>query len=350
MQMTAQRIADLIQGTVDGNPEVIITQPAKIEEGGPGTITFLSNPKYAPYVYTTGASAILVSEDFVAEQPIRASLIRVPDVYAAVGQLLAWYAQANTPKSGISEHSFVHPSARIGEGVSIGHYAVVEADAVIGAGTILHPQTYVGRGASVGEQCVLYPGVRIGFECELGRACVLHGNAVVGGDGFGFAPQADKSYQKVPQIGKVILEDDVEIGANTTIDRATLGATVIRRGAKLDNLVMIAHNVEIGEDTAIAAQAGIAGSTKIGARARIGGQAGFVGHIQVADETMVQAQSGVAAAIKKPGTAVYGSPAIPYTDYLRAYAVFKKLPALYRQLNDLEKRLAKYEQPDHADQ
>ena len=344
MQTTVQAIADLVGGRIEGDPTVVITGPAKIEEGTPGTITFLANPKYTDYLYTTAASAVLVTQDFSPERPVAASLIRVSDVYGAISTLLAHFERSEAGRRKVSERASVHPSVTLGENVSIGDFAVVEAGARIGDNTTLHPQTYVGADARIGADCLLYPGVRVGHECELGDRCILHGNVVLGGDGFGFAPQENKRYQKVPQIGKVILEDDVEVGANATIDRATMGATVIRRGAKIDNLVMIAHNVEIGADTVIAAQAGIAGSTKIGERVRIGGQAGFVGHIQVADETMVQAQSGVAAALTEPGKAVYGSPAIPYTDYLRAYAVFKKLPALYRRINQLEKQLARYEQ------
>ena len=341
MQLTAQQIADLIDGTVEGNPAVVITGPAKIEEGTPGTITFLANPKYTEYLYSTAASAVLVASDFAADRPVVPTLIRVGDVYGAVGKLLARFEQANAATREISERASIHPSATLGHNVSIGAFAVVEAGATVADGAVLYPQTYVGRNAVVGTDSLLYPGVRIGHDCEVGERCILHGNVVIGGDGFGFAQQDDKSYQKVPQIGKVILEADVEIGANTTIDRATMGATIIRRRAKLDNLVMIAHNVEVGSDTVIAAQAGIAGSTKIGERVRIGGQAGFVGHIQVADGTMIQAQSGVAAALTEPDKAVYGSPAIPYADYLRAYAVFKKLPALYRRINKLEKELAR---------
>ena len=344
MQLTAQGIAELIDGRVDGDPEVVIAAPAKIEEGTPGTITFLANPKYNAYLYTTQASAVLVGRDFEPERAVTPTLIRVDDVYGAVSTLLAHFERANAATREISDRASIHPSATLGKNVSIGPFVVVEADAVIGDDTTLCAQTFVGKAVRIGRGCKLYPGVRVGHHCEIGDRCILHGNAVVGGDGFGFAQQEDKSYQKVPQIGKVILEDDVEIGANTTVDRATMGATVIRRGAKLDNLVMIAHNVEVGADTVIAAQAGIAGSTKIGERVRIGGQAGFVGHIQVADDTMIQAQSGVAAALKTPGAAVYGSPAIPYSDYLRAYAVFKKLPALYRKIHQLEKQLAQYEQ------
>ena len=341
MQLTAQQIAELIDGTVDGDPAVVITGPAKIEEGTLGTITFLANPKYTEYLYSTAASAVLVATDFAADRPVAPTLIRVDDVYGAVGKLLARFEQANATTREISERASIHPSATLGRNVSIGAFAVVEAGATVADGAVLYPQTYVGRNAVVGTDSLLYPGVRIGHDCEVGERCILHGNVVIGGDGFGFAQQDDKSYQKVPQIGKVILEADVEIGANTTIDRATMGATIIRKRAKLDNLVMIAHNVEVGSDTVIAAQAGIAGSTKIGERVRIGGQAGFVGHIQVADGTMVQAQSGVAAALTEPDKAVYGSPAIPYADYLRAYAVFKKLPALYRRINKLEKELAR---------
>jgi UDP-3-O-[3-hydroxymyristoyl] glucosamine N-acyltransferase len=247
-------------------------------------------------------------------------------------------AMASDVASGVEAGASVHPTARLGKNVSVGQFSVISENASIGDGTVLHPQVFIGKNVKVGSHCVLFPGVKVFHDCEIGDHCVLHANVVVGSDGFGFVPQADGSYRKLPQLGNVIIESQVEIGANTTIDRATLGSTFIRQGVKLDNLIMVAHNVEIGENTVIAAQTGIAGSTKIGKNCRIGGQAGFVGHITVADATQVQAQSGVAASVTEAGKALYGSPAIPYNDYLRAYAVFKKLPELYKKLNSLGKK------------
>ncbi len=243
--------------------------------------------------------------------------------------------------NGISERADVHPFATLGKGVSVGTFSILDEGSKIGDNTVLHPQVFVGKNVEIGKDCILYPGVKIYDRCKIGDHCVLHANVVIGSDGFGFAAQPDGRYSKIPQIGNVVLEDDVEIGANTTIDRATLGSTIIRKGVKLDNLVMVAHNVEIGENTVVAAQAGFAGSTKIGQQCRIGGQTGFVGHIDVAEGTQVQAQSGVAASVKKPGTAIYGSPALQYNNYLRSYAIFKKLPDLYKKIIALEKKLPK---------
>ncbi len=339
MNITANKLAEILKGTIEGNPEVEIFGPSKIEEGVEGTISFLSNPKYESYAYTTQSSVLLVSKDFKPTAPIKATLIRVEDVYAAVAVLLDHFGQKNHGFKGVNENAFVDASADLAEDVSVGTFSIVSKNAKVGDGTILYPQVFVDENVKIGKGCILYPGVKVYRDCEIGDNCILHANVVVGSDGFGFAPQGDGSFKKVPQIGNVVIENEVEIGANTVIDRATMGSTVIRSGAKLDNLIQIAHNVEVGQNTAIAAQAGIAGSTKIGKNCLIGGQAGFVGHIQIADGTKVQAQSGINKNIKEENTAIYGSPAMPYNEYLRSYAVFRRLPDLSRQVSDLKKAL-----------
>ncbi|MEM9992216.1 MAG: UDP-3-O-(3-hydroxymyristoyl)glucosamine N-acyltransferase, partial [Bacteroidota bacterium] len=317
-----------------------INRPSKIEEGGTGSITFLANAKYESYVYSTTASAILVSHDFQPKQVIMPTLIFVENVYASIAILLKHFEQIPSVKKGISSLAQVDAAAIVSEDSAIDAFAVVKAGATIGANTVLHAHTYIGEDVQVGAHCVIHPGVKIYRHCILGDYCVIHANAVIGADGFGFAPQADGSYQKVAQIGCVEIEDHVEIGANTTIDRATMGATRIGCGVKLDNLVQIGHNVEIGEHTVIAAQTGVAGSTKIGKNCQIGGQVGFVGHLKIADGTKIQAQSGIASPVKQPNTALFGSPAIGYRDYIKSYAVFKQLPDLYKRLSALEKQLS----------
>ncbi len=340
MQIAAKEIAQMLDGSLEGDPEVLISRPGKIEEGGVGTITFLANPKYEPFVYSKKASVILVNKDFQPNQEILAdAIIRVNDVYSAVAQLLEKFGKEFQPNGAISDKASVHASVKLPENVFVGNFSVIEKGAKIGQNVYIHSQVFIGENVEIGEGTILFPGVRIMHDCKIGSSCVLHPNVIVGSDGFGFAPQEDGTYKKIPQIGNVVIESDVEIGANTTIDRATMGSTFIRKGVKIDNLVMIAHNVEIQENTVIAAQAGFAGSSKIGKNCQIGGQAGFVGHIKIADGTRVQAQSGVASEIKEEGSAVYGSPALPYSDYLRAYAIFKNLPALYRRINDLEKEI-----------
>ncbi|MEM1323293.1 MAG: UDP-3-O-(3-hydroxymyristoyl)glucosamine N-acyltransferase [Bacteroidota bacterium] len=339
MQISAKELGVLLKGHLEGDPDVMVSAPSKIEEGRPGTITFLANPKYEPHAYTTKASILLVSRDFQPVQPIAATLIRVDDVYASLAFLLEQFGQQAEQQRVIAERASVHESAEIGEGVAIGEFTVVEAGSRIGANCTLYPQVFVGKNVVLGNNVTLYPGVKIYHDCQIGDNCVLHANVVIGCDGFGYVPQEDRSYRKIAQIGNVVIESDVEIGSNTVIDRATMGSTFIRRGVKLDNLIQIAHNVDIGEHTAIAAQAGVAGSTQIGQHCMIGGQAGFVGHIKVADGAKVQAQSGVAAPIKTENTAVYGSPAIDYSNYLRSYAVFKQLPALYKRISELERKL-----------
>ena len=339
MQISAMQLCHLLNGEIVGNPEVMVEKPGKIEEAGPGDITFLANPKYESFAYTTNASVILVSKDFVPKEPIRATMIKVEDVYACITFLLNKFGGKVETASGVSSQAFVHGSAELGKDVSLGHFTVVEEGVEIGEGTIVFPQVFIGKNAKIGKNCILYPGVKIHRDCIVGNNCILNSNAVIGGDGFGFAPQKDGSYQKIAQTGNVVLEDDVEVGANTSIDRATMGSTIIRKGAKLDNLIMVAHNVEIGEHTVVAAQAGFAGSSKIGRGCMIGGQSGFVGHIEVADGTKVQAQSGVNKSVKDENAAWYGSPILPYNDYLRSYAAFRKLPSLMKRIRELEKKL-----------
>ena len=341
MQLTAYQIANLINGVVEGDPHITVSRPSKIEEGGAGSITFLGNMKYEPYAYSTTASVLLVSKDFTPKQAISATLIRVDNVYAAINTLLNHFGGQQKASGIISEKADIASTAQIAEGVSIGSLAVVGAGSAIGAGAIIHPQVFIGEEVAIGEGTIIYPGARILDKCKIGPNCIIHSNVVIGGDGFGFTPQEDGTYKKVAHVGNVIIEADVEIGSNTTIDRGTMGSTFIRKGVKLDNLIQIGHNVDIGENTVIAAQTGIAGSTKIGRNCRIGGQVGFVGHVSIADGTQIQAQSGIAGPIKEPNTALFGSPAIPYKDYIRSYAIFRKLPELYKKIHWIDKQLNK---------
>ena len=343
MQLSAKDLAQLLGGTTEGNPDVVVSAASKIEEGKAGTICFLANPKYEHYAYTTKASILLVSNEFEPTQAISATLIRVKDVYASVAFLLEKFAKQTAQNIGLSEKASLHTSALVGQDTSIGDFTVVEKGAKIGANCRISPQVYIGEDVQIGNQVTLYPGVRIYHDCVIGDNCILHANVVIGADGFGFAPQEDGSYKKVAQIGNVIIENNVEIGSNSTIDRATMGSTIIRAGAKLDNLIMVAHNVEIGQNTAIAAQAGIAGSTKVGNNVLIGGQVGIVGHINIPNGTKIQAQSGVTKTVRKENQALYGSPAIAYNNYLRSFAAFKNLPDLVQKVRDLEKRLKERE-------
>ncbi len=340
MQTTVKNIAALIQGQIEGDPDIQIVKPCKIEEGEPGGISFLGNPKYESYAYTTQASALLVSTEFKPKQPISATLIRVDNVYAAIAQLLDHFGDVEGgSNAGIAPQALIHADAQLGANVTVGPFTQVESGAVIGDDSRIEGQVYIGRDVRIGRGAKIGPGVRILHGCILGDGVVLHANAVIGADGFGFAPQQDGSYKKVSQVGIVEIGNQVEIGANTTIDRATMGATRIGNGVKLDNLVMIAHNVEIGDHTVIASQTGVAGSTKIGKHCRIGGQVGFSGHLTIADGTQIQAQSGIASSVSEKGQALFGSPAIPYNAYIRSYGVFKKLPDLYRKIARLERSL-----------
>ncbi len=341
MQATVQQIADLVKGIVEGDATLPINRPSKIEEGGEGSITFLGNAKYEHFAYTTTASAMLVAKDFQPARPLIPTLIYVENVYESIAILLERFGAQTESFTGISAQAIIHESAIIGENTAIDALAIIKEGAKIGKNCRIHPHTYIGAEVQLGNNCTIYPGVKIYHACVLGDNCVIHANTVIGADGFGFAPQEDGSYKKVAQIGNVVIEDDVEIGANSAIDRATMGSTYIRKGVKLDNLIQIGHNVEIGENTVIAAQTGVAGSTKIGKNCMIGGQVGFVGHLNIADGTKIQAQSGIASHVKTPDTSLFGYPAIGYRDYVKSYAVFKQLPDINKRLRALEKKLGK---------
>lgn len=327
----------MVGGTVEGNPDAAVSDFAKIEEGRPGTISFLANPKYTHHIYTTAASIVLVRRDFVAEQPVAATLIRVDDPYATLSRLLELAAQAmSATPAGVEQPSFVAEGVEIPADVYIGAFAYVGAGAKLAPGVKIYPQTYVGPGVTLGEGTVLYPGVKVYHGCRIGARCIIHAGAVIGADGFGFAPDADGVYHKIPQIGIVEIEDDVEIGANTTIDRATMGVTRICRGVKLDNLIQAAHNTEIGAHTVMAAQVGVAGSTKIGSHCMIGGQVGFAGHITVGDNVRLGAQSGVPGNIPS-GSQMMGTPVVPAADFMRQVVYIKRLRELTDRVATLEK-------------
>jgi UDP-3-O-[3-hydroxymyristoyl] glucosamine N-acyltransferase len=339
MEFTAKMIADFLKGRVEGNPDVKVSNISKIEEGTPGTITFLANPKYEKYIYDTEASIVIVNDSFVPERPVKTTLVRVPDAYQALASLLELQSKMKPQKSGVDSLAFVHPSARIGENVYIGPFAVISENVKIGNNTKIYPQVFIGDNSTVKENTTIYPGVRVYNDCHIGSDCIIHAGVVIGSDGFGFAPQEGSDYKKIPQVGNVIIEDHVEIGANTAIDRATMGSTIIRRGVKLDNLIQIAHNVEVGENTVMAGQSGIAGSTKVGKNVMIGGQVGIIGHITVADKVKIAAQSGITLPIKTEGDIVQGSPSFGFAKYQRCYVLFRKLPDIYDQINELERQV-----------
>src|SRR5215218_4449311 len=338
MQFTAAQISTIINGRVEGDPDATVTSFGKIEEANGSQLSFFANPKYEDYLYTTGAAIVIINDTYELRQPIKATLIRVPNAYSAFAQLLSQYQQMiNSSLKGVQQPSYIAPTARFGNDVFVGAFSYIAEGVKVGSGTKIYPNTYIGESVEIGDNCVIHPGVKIYFGCVVGNNVVIHAGTVIGSDGFGFAPQADGSYKKVPQIGNVVIEDHVEIGANTTIDRATMGSTIIKSGAKLDNLIQIAHNVEVGESTVIAAQAGVSGSTKIGKNVMIGGQAGLVGHIQIADSSKINAQSGVSKSLKAPYSTVTGSPAGDYTSSLRSQAVFRNLPEMEKRLQQLEK-------------
>lgn len=337
MLITAQELCNLVGGELEGDPNVRVHSPSKIEEAEEGTLSFLANPKYEAFVYSTRASVLLVNKDFKPEKPISPTLIRVEDVYATLGRLLEHFNHREDTIQGISHQTSIATSAKIASDVTIGDFAVIRDGTEIGEGTVIYPQVFIGKHVRIGKHVKIYPGVRIYHDCEIGDHCIIHANAVIGSDGFGFSRNEQGEFRKIAQIGNVKLEDHVEVGANTVIDRATMGSTLIRSGAKLDNLIQIAHNVEIGENSAIAAQAGLAGSAKIGRNVLVGGQAGIVGHIRIADGVQIQAQSGVTSSEPQEGKRLYGSPALEYMHYLKAYAVFKNLPTLKKRVEELEK-------------
>ncbi|HMX89266.1 MAG: UDP-3-O-(3-hydroxymyristoyl)glucosamine N-acyltransferase [Saprospiraceae bacterium] len=338
MTTTTGELTALVNGKLEGEPGIIISRASKIEEATEGSICFYSNPKYESYVYSTLASAILVSHDFVPKQPVKAALIRVADVYQSVATLLQAFEQSAPQAAVIDPLASIHDSVHLEKNVSVGAFSIISRGASVGRDTVIHGQVFIGEQVRIGKGCIIHPGVRIHRECIIGDECVINYNAVIGSEGFGFAPTEDGTYKKIAQIGNVVLEDRVEVGANTCIDRGSMGSTKIGRGCKLDNLIQIAHNVQIGENTAIAAQTGIAGSARIGNRCIIGGQVGIVGHISIADGTMIQAQSGVAGNVSESGSKLYGSPAISYSAYLKAYAEFRQLPVTVRRLRELEKK------------
>ena len=337
MEFTAKQIADLIQGKVEGNEQATVRTFAKIEEGVPGAISFLSNPKYTHYIYETKSSVVLVNEDAVFEKPVSTTLIRVKNAYECVAKLLQFYESAKPRKTGIDPLASISPKATIGEEVYIGAFAVIGDGAVIGNGSQIYPHVVIGDGVTIGANCVLYANVTIYQGCKLGNNVTIHAGAVIGADGFGFAPNAE-GYDKIPQIGIVVIEDDVEIGANTCVDRSTMGQTIIHKGVKLDNLIQVAHNCEIGENTVMSAQVGMAGSTKIGKWCMVAGQAGFAGHIHIGDQTLVGAQAGLMKDTK-PGDKVMGSPAINHLTYMKSRALDPKLPEMYRQIAALQREL-----------
>lgn len=338
MQFTASQIAALAGGEIVGDGNVVISTFAKIEEGRPGAISFLANPKYTHYIYSTASSAVLVSKDFVPEHPLNCTLIKVDDPYATVASLLEMASKMIQPDPvGIEQPCFIAEGVEIPEDAYVGAFAYIGKDAKIGRKAKIYPQAYIGQGAQVGEESVIYSGAKVYYNCCIGNRCVIHAGAVIGADGFGFAP-VDGHYNKIPQLGNVVIEDDVEIGACTTVDRATMGSTRIHKGVKLDNLIQVAHNCVIGSDTVMAAQVGVAGSTKIGSNCMVGGQVGFKGHIEVGDGVLIGAQSGISGNAKD-GSRLMGSPAIDMSRYARNVVVEKNLRDLYDRVRSLEKEL-----------
>ena len=337
MEFTAQQIADYLKGDIQGDPAVKVHGFSKIEEGQPGTLTFLSNPKYIHYIYDTESTIVLIDSNMEIEKPVKATLIRVDNAYECVAKLLQLYESFKPKKKGIDPLAYISPSATIGEEVYVGPFACIGDGACIGNGTQIYPNTVVGDGATVGNNCLLYPNVTIYHDCKVGNNVTIHAGAVIGADGFGFAP-GPEGYDKIPQIGIVTIEDNVEIGANTCIDRSTMGSTVIKKGVKLDNLIQVAHNVEVGENTVMSAQVGIAGSTKIGSWCMFGGQVGLAGHIHIGDKTSLGAQSGVPGNIKGNQTLI-GTPPMEPKAYFKSQAIFRRLPEMYKEINELKKQI-----------
>ena len=340
MEFTAEQIAGILNGEIVGDPSVTVTTLAKIEEGQPGALSFLSNPKYEEFIYSTGSSICIVNRTFepAKDLPATLTLVKVEDAYACFAKLLDLYNQMTKKQPGIEPQSFISSSASVGEGLYLGAFAYLGENAKIGNNVTIYPNAYIGDNVVIGDGCVIHPGATIYADCKLGNNCIIHAGVVIGADGFGFAPDENGVFHKVPQIGNVILEDNVEVGSNTTIDRATMGSTIIRKGVKIDNLCQIAHNVEVGDNSAMAAQVGIAGSAKIGKSVMIGGQAGISGHLNIADGTKIVAQSGIPGSVKKAET-LMGSPGIPIDDFKRSYFGFRKLPFILNKLQELEKKL-----------
>ena len=337
MKFTAKQIAGILEGDIVGDPDVEVSKLAKIEEGTKGTLTFLANPKYSQYIYSTKASITIVNKDFESENDLQTTLIKVDDAYKAFSKLLEYYNDIKMNKTGIEQPCFISDSSTYGEHVYIGAFSYIGDNVKIGNNVKIYPNSYIGNNVTIGNDVIVFSGAKIYSECIIGHNCVINSGAIIGADGFGFTPDKKGEYLKVPQTGNVILEDYVDIGAATTIDRATLGSTIIRKGAKLDNQIQIAHNVEIGKNTVIAAQTGIAGSTKIGENCLIGGQVGIAGHLVIGDNVKIQAQSGIGRNVKD-NEVLQGSPALSYGDYNKSYVYFKNLPKIVKSINDLEKK------------
>ena len=339
MEFTAATIAGFLKGEVEGNPDIKVNTVAKIEEGHQGALSFLANPKYEHYIYTTASSVVLVNKSFIPSGKIDATLIKVDNAYEAFASLLRLVDQARPRKKGIHPTAVIESTAAVGSDVYIGPYAYIGENCIIGDGCSLYPHVYIGDNTRLGINCTINPGVKIYHDCVVGQGCIIHAGSVIGSDGFGFAPQSENEYMKIPQLGNVILEDFVEIGANVTIDRATMGSTIIHKGVKLDNLIQIGHNVEVGENTVMAAQTGIAGSTKVGKNCMFGGQVGIAGHIKIANGSKIGAQGGILGDIKEENTVIIGSPAFEIKQFMRSTVIFKKLPDLKTKVDTLEKEL-----------
>ncbi|TLX76191.1 UDP-3-O-(3-hydroxymyristoyl)glucosamine N-acyltransferase [Labilibacter sediminis] len=341
MEFSAKQIAELIDGVVVGNPDVIVNNISKIEEGKPSTISFLSNPKYVPYIYTTEASVVIVNKSFVPDKEVPATMIQVEDAYYSVARLMQMYLDSKPRKTGIEQPSYISESATLGDFPYLGAFAYIGDNVKIGNNVSIYPNTYIGDNVTIGDNCILYAGVKIYHDCVIGNNCILHAGSVVGSDGFGFAPDKNNEYTKIPQVGNVVVEDNCELGANTALDRATMGSTILKKGVKLDNFVQIAHNAEIGENTVIAAMSGVAGSTTIGKNCMFGGHSGVVGHLKIADGVKLGAYTGVAGNIKQEGAAYRGTPAFDANAFARSWVNLRKLPDLAKEVRDLKQEIQK---------
>jgi UDP-3-O-[3-hydroxymyristoyl] glucosamine N-acyltransferase len=339
MEFTATTIAGFLNGVIEGNPDIKVNTIAKIEEGQPGALSFLANPKYEHYIYETKSSIVLVNKSFVPSARIEATLIKVENSYEAFASLLRLVDQARPRKKGIHATAIIEATSKVGSDVFIGPYTYVGENCIISDGCSIYPHVYIGDNTKLGKNCTVNPGVKIYHDCIIGESCIIHAGTVIGSDGFGFAPQSESEFMKIPQLGNVILEDHVEIGANVAIDRATMGSTIIRKGVKLDNLIQIGHNVEVGENTVMAGQTGIAGSTKVGKNCMFGGQVGLAGHLKIANGTKIGAQGGILGDVKEENTAIIGSPAIEVKQFLRSSVIFKKLPEMKIKIDSLEKEI-----------
>ncbi len=337
MKFTAEQIAKILKGKILGNPDVEVKSLAKIEEGKNGDLCFLANEKYKSFIYKTKASVVIVNKDFKADNEITSTLVLVEDAYSSFSHLLEVYNKMKNDKKGIDKQSKIEKSAQLGKDVFVGAFSYIGVNTKIGNNVKIYPNCFIGENVNISENSILYAGVKIYHDCKIGKDNILHSGVIIGADGFGFSPDENNQFNKISQIGNVVLKESIEVGANTTIDRATMGSTIIGRGVKLDNLIQIAHNVEIGENTVIASQAGIAGSTKIGKNCMIGGQCAIVGHITIADEVKIAGQSGVAASITEKGKIVQGPMAFDIKDFQRSYVVFKKLPEIYKTISEIKK-------------